>query len=97
MGETAVLVSQDEIDDIDIAREIVAEGRAARLVTSFEFFSQVANDPRFRHLSGAPHFSREAVRPYYCAWAVQKASLWAHDLNRHLLILEQVGEAFQNS
>ena len=70
-----------------VIQKILNGEKITLLHDTYSWAYKVKND-----FNDAPHLHlvNEPIRPYYCAWAIQKASIWTDAINHHILVLDQV-------
>ena len=77
------------VDWDDDTMLVAKHGKSCSPSAKFGYYDRVHTNPNYKNLPDV-HFSRESIKPYFAAWAVQKTSLWKEAINKHILLYHQV-------
>ena len=69
---------------------VATHGNEAVMTEYYGIAYKTKEDPEYYDIMKKLHFSKERIRPFFTAWAVQKNSTMLNQLNGHILRLDQV-------
>ena len=74
---------------VELDMEIAKDGKRCVPIAKYDFFDKAKTNPKYKNIPPV-HFSKETIKPYFTAWAIQKNSIWKEAINIHILKCHQV-------
>ena len=91
-GKTGIAFDSGPEQNKLIQQSVKEEGTHVSLENNEAIAYLTLTDPWYKNLTPPVfHISRETIRPYYHGWVFRKGSMWREKIDRHILLMQQVG------